>query len=151
MNLRKITLLALTAVVLTLGSCGAFRRLGKDATVTVLSPWVITYGGFTDGMVATYGARDGFGGGAFTEVLVTPFTVVYHLVKHTIYVVAHVGDILLFPVYGIADLHPYAPDIEPLRYYHMGLWDGDDEADAGDGKDSGTDADSGEAADAGTE
>ncbi len=142
MNLRKLTFLVLVPSLLALSSCGAMRRLGKDVVIGAgtIIPVVPLYGGATDGMAAATGAREGYGGGAFTEVVTIPFTFTYNFLKHAVYGCAHILDIPLFVVYGPADLNPYAPDIEPLHYYDMPLFDGKD-ADHGE---SGTDADSGE-------
>ncbi len=117
MNLRKIPLTAFALLALTLVSCGAMRRLGKDALITVASPAVVLYGGFTDAMTMGNEAKQGLGGGALTEFFAGAVSLPYYLAKHTVLVGIHAFDILLFPAYGAADLHPYGPDIQPLDFY----------------------------------
>lgn len=137
MNLRKLTIPAIL-VALTLTSCGTVRRAGKDLFITAATPLTMLYGGGTDAVSTADGVREGLGGGPPTEVLATIPAFVYHALKHGVYGVIHAVDFCLFPVYGVADLHPYGPEIEPLDYYN-GTWF-DKSKD-----DDGVDSDSGEA------
>lgn len=136
MNLRKLTIPAIL-LALTLTSCGTARRAGKDLFIAVATPVTMLYGGGTDAVSTAEGVRDGLDGGTPTQVLATIPAFVYHAVKHGVYGVIHAVDFVLFPVYGVADLHPYGPEVEPLDYY-TGTWF--DER----GDDSGVDSDSGE-------
>lgn len=140
MNARKLTFLTLVAFLgLSLASCGTARRAGKDLSVSVLSPGIILYGGGVDGFTSAQEVREGLGGGVFTEVLTLPPAFVVHAVKHTFICAAHAVDFVLSPIYGVAELHPYGPEVEPLDYYTGTIFD----KEAGS---SGTDAQSGEAA-----
>lgn len=139
MNARKLTILTLIAFLgLSLTSCGTARRAGKDAAVTLLSPGIILYGGGVDGFTSAQEVREGLGGGVFTEVLTLPPAFAIHAVKHTFIVAAHAVDFVLSPVYGVAELHPYGPEVEPLDYYTGTIFDKEE------GGASGTDAQSGE-------
>ena len=138
MTLRKSFPLAWTVLLaLVLTSCGTARRAGKDASVVLLSPVIIPYGGFTDGFTAAKEVRQGLEGSGATEVLAMPFTTAYHLVKHTLWGVFHLIDFVAFPIYGAAELHPNGPEIEPLDYYTGTIFDKEPSK-------SGTDAESGE-------
>lgn len=137
MNLRKTTLAALVLTALALTSCGTGRRAGKDLFIAVTSPAMWFYGGGTDGYTHAQEVRQGLGAGAATEVVVFPFTFVGHAIKHAFYGLVHAGDFILTPLYGLAELHPYGPEIEPLDIYTGTFFDESDEA-------SGTDAESGE-------
>lgn len=140
MRARQLTILTLFAFLgLTLASCGTARRAGKDAAVTVLSPGIILYGGGVDGFTTAQEVREGLGGGVFTEVLALPPAFVIHAVKHTFIAGAHAVDLLFAPVYGLAELHPYGPEVKPLDYYTGTVFDED--------RPAGTDAESGERTD----
>jgi hypothetical protein len=130
----------LIAALLTLGilstSCGSFRRLGKDALITVASVPLILYGGATDGWVTSETVFDNFeqddraAAVPFPVVnkptrilsfIVFPIAFVFEAGKHTYYWARHVFDLFLFPFYGLAELHPYGPEVEPLDIY-TGTW-----------------------------
>lgn len=136
MNLRKLTIPAIL-LALTLASCGTARRAGKDLFIAVATPLNMIYGGGTDAVATADGVRSGLEGGVPTQVLATIPAFFYHAIKHGILGVVHAVDFVLFPVYGVAELHPYGPEVEPLDYY-TGTWFDTD------GDDSGVDADSGE-------
>jgi len=138
LNARKASFFVAVLLSLTLASCGTMRRLGKDLTVTVLSPAIALYGGGTDGYAAAKNVREGFGENAGIEVIALPFTFVYHTIKHALYCGYHAFDALLFPAYGLAELNDFGPEVEPLDIY-TGTWFDK----ASDGA-SGTDAESGE-------
>ncbi|MEM7205086.1 MAG: hypothetical protein AAF628_32830 [Planctomycetota bacterium] len=122
MNLRKITFVALTAALaLAVTSCGTARRAGKDASIALLSPIIVPYGGFTDGFAASQDVAEGLDAGVATQVIAMPFTTTYHVLKHGVLAFLHLGDFLLCPIYGAADLHPSGPEIQPLDYY-TGTW-----------------------------
>ncbi len=112
--------------------------------MTVLSPVTMLYGASTDAFTTATDAREGLSGGAFTEVVTGTVTFPFHLIKHGVYSMVHAADIFLFPIYGLADLHPYGPEIEPLGFY-SGTWF---DKDPGEGEEaaSSTDAESGETA-----
>ena len=126
MKLPKVSLLVLLVAV-ALTSCNATRRAGKDLFVGVTSPALIVYGGATDGFEASQEIADGMDGGGFTQVVTLPFTFVYHGLKHTCWVLVHVVDLFLYPINGVADLHPGGPDIEPLDYYTGTAFDREDD------------------------
>lgn len=139
MNARKATLALLALLTLTLASCGTLRRAGKDvfigaATATALLP---IYAGATDGYASAVSAREGLDAGASLEVLVFPFTFVWHFVEHTAYGVIHIVDLPLCLFYWPVELHPYGPEIKPLDFYQGTIFD---EAESP----SGTDAESGQ-------
>ena len=92
-------------------------QAGKDLGVAVTSPAIILYGGGTDGFNNAQGLREGSGGGPFLEVLAMPVTFLFGAVKHTLYCGIYAVDFLLFPIYGVAELFPDGPDVEPLDYY----------------------------------
>ena len=139
MNLRKITLASLVFLALALSSCNATRRAGKDGYMLVTSPWWILYGGGTDALATANAGREGVGGSGFTEAIIIPFAFLYHGLKHTVYAFIHGIDLVFYPLYGVADLHPYGPDIEPLDLY-TGTWFDKPE----EGSLSSTDAETGE-------
>ena len=138
MSLRKTSLIAVVIVAFSLASCGTVRRAGKDASMVLLSPAVVAYGGFTDGYTSSQEVRDGLGGGAATQVVALPFTTLYHLGKHLVWTGVHLLDFVRFPIYGAAELHPSGPEIEPLDYYTGTIFDNPDFGQ------SGTDPESGE-------
>ena len=117
MDLRRIAGFAFLALLFILPSCGTFNRAGKDLGIVATSPFVILYGAGVDGLSTAKEAREGTKGGAATEVLVFVPAALFHGVKHTLYVVLHAFDFFLFPLYGLAELHPYGPEVEPLDYY----------------------------------
>jgi len=139
LNLRKLTTPAILLLALSLTSCGTTRRAGKDLFITAFTPVNMLYGGGTDAVSSANGVRDGLGGGTTVEVIATIPAFAYHSIKHGLYGVLHAVDFCLFPIYGVADIHPYGPEIEPLDYY-TGTWFDKDE----DQDDDGVDADSGE-------
>jgi len=138
LNLRKASLSTFALLALTLTSCDSFRRVGKDIAVVVMSPGLIPYGAATDATSTTQQAREAMGGGAVMQTLTMPLAFVWRACVHTLYCTAHLADVFLFPVYGLADLHPYGPEIKPLDFYQGTIFD--KESDAA----SSTDAQSGE-------
>lgn len=140
MNLRKITTIAIVFLALSLSSCGTVRRAGKDLFLGIGTPVLMIYGGGTDAAATAGEVKDGLGGSAATEFLATVFSFPFHAIKHGFYGLVHVGDFFLFPIYGVAELHPYGPEIEPLDYYTGTWFDKNEDDDGG----SGTDAESGE-------
>lgn len=124
MNPRKVGIVALfAALCLVLSSCGTARRAGKDLGITVASPFVVLYGGGTDAYTTAREARTGSDSGTMTEVLVMVPAFVWHTFKHAIYCVIHAVDFCVFPVYGLAELHPTGPEIVPLDYYTGTIFD----------------------------
>ncbi len=123
MNLRRLAGFALLALLFALPSCGTVNRAGKDLGIVVTSPFVILYGAGVDGLSTAKEAREGMNGGAATEVLVFIPAVLFHGVKHALYVVLHAIDFCLFPFYGITELHPYGREVEPLDYYTGTIFD----------------------------
>lgn len=122
MNPRRPAILAfIVLLALTLTSCGSLRRAGKDLTIVGGFWFVIPYGGATDGYSDALNLREGLKGSSTVEVLAMPFTVSIGLVKHTLQVGIHAVDFVLFPFYGIADMFPNGPVVEPLDYY-TGTW-----------------------------
>ena len=117
MSFRKISLFGFAVLMLALASCGTARRTGKDAFVVVASPVLIPYGAATDGYTSAKEVRDGLDGGPSAEVLAFLPAFVFHTVKHTFYVLLHAVDLPLNLFYGLAELHPYGPEITPLDYY----------------------------------
>jgi hypothetical protein len=97
------------------------RRAGKDAFIGVLSLPLIVYGGATDGYASAKAVRTGMESGSAMEVLAFPFTFTYHALKHTLYWGIHVVDFCFTPAYGLAEMHPYGPEIRPLDFY-QGTW-----------------------------
>lgn len=142
MKLRNAPLFAFLALLLAgLSACGTMRRAGKDLGVVVISPILIPYAGGTDTVATSQEVKNGLGGSAATEVLAFIPAFVFHTVKHALYTVIHAVDFCFFPIYGLADLHPYGPEIEPLDYYQNTWFD-----ESKDDKQKGTDAQSGESA-----
>lgn len=121
MNLRQAVLSASALLALSLTGCDTARRAGKDLTVAVLSPGIILYGAATDAVDTTEQAREALGGGAVMQTITLPFAFLWRGVVHTLYCGAHLVDFVFFPVYGLADLHPNGPKIEPLDFY-KGTW-----------------------------
>jgi hypothetical protein len=138
-NLRKITCSAILLLALGLASCGPVRRASKDLVFALGTPVMMLYGGGTDAAASAEEVRAGLDGGAATEVIALIPAFIIHAIKHGLYGVVHAVDFFLFPIYGLAELHPYGPEIEPLDYY-TGTWF--DKADDGA---TATDAESGEA------
>ena len=139
MNLRKFSTIAIVFLALILASCGTFRRAGKDLVLGVGTPVLMLYGGGTDAAASASEVKGGLGGSAATEFFTTVISFPFQALKHGFYGVIHIGDFFLFPIYGLAELHPYGPDIEPLDYYNGTWFDVDEDA-----QNSGTDAESGE-------
>jgi predicted small secreted protein len=121
LNLRKAALSTFALLALTLTSCDTVRRAGKDLTVAVLSPGIVLYGAATDAVDTTDQAREALGGGAVMQTITLPFAFLWRGIVHTLYCGAHAVDFFFFPVYGLADLHPNGPKIEPLDFY-QGTW-----------------------------
>lgn len=140
MNARKALVVILAFLTVSLASCGTARRFGKDLFVVVASPVIIPYGAATDGYTSAQGVRGGLEGGSATEVIAFPFAFLYHAFEHGLYTLVHAADALFCPFYGLAELHPYGPEIKPLDFYQGTFFDVP--ADKGP---SGTDATSGEA------
>ena len=136
MNARKVLLAALVLTTVTLSSCGSLRRAGKDAFVGITSPFLIIYGGATDGYDSAVTVREGLDSGSAVEVLAFPFTFFYHALEHFIYCGIHVLDLPLTPFYALSELPPANNDIQPLDFY-QGTWFDQVEG-------SGTDATTGE-------
>ena len=130
----------LVAALLTIGfigtSCGSMRRLGKDVFIGIASVPLIVYGGATDGWIDSETVFDNYQQDDRASMLpvpivdkptrllsfiVFPITFLFEAGKHTYYWARHVFDILLFPFYGLAELHPYGPAVEPLDIY-TGTW-----------------------------
>ena len=138
MNLRQAALSTFAVLALSLSSCDSLRRVGKDITVSVLSPGIIFYGAATDAVSTTAQAREALGGGSVMQTITLPFAFLWRAVVHTLYCGAHLVDIVLFPAYLAADLNPNGPKIEPLDFYQGTWFDKDPNAP------SATDAQSGE-------
>ena len=128
----KKTLVAalLGAFLFSSTSCGTVRRAAKDALITVGSPVVILYGAGTDGAADARNIQKGLEAGDGVSVLAFPFTFLYRAVDHGLSCLLHAGDLLVSPIYGIAELggHPDT-EIKPLMIY-KGTWlDEEEEAD----------------------
>ena len=117
MNLRPAILPVLVLLALILTSCNTARRAGKDLGVAVTSPAIVLYGGGTDGFKSAKDLRAGTDAGPFLEVLAMPVTFTLSAAKHALYCGIHAVDFFLFPVYGVAELFPNGPDVQPLDYY----------------------------------
>ena len=140
MNLRKFSTIAIVFLALGLASCGSIRRAGKDLFLGAGTPLLMLYGGGTDAAATGAEVNSGMGGSSTTELVATVVSFPFHAIKHGFYGLVHVGDFLIAPIYILADIHPYGPEIEPLDYY-TGTWFDKDPAGA---KKSGTDAETGE-------
>ena len=123
MKLRPALLSVLVLSALTLSSCGTARRAGKDLGVAVASPVIVLYGGGTDGFNNAQSLREGTGSGPFLEVLAMPVTFTLGAAKHLLYCGIHAVDFVFFPIYGVADLFPNGPEVEPLDYYTGTVFD----------------------------
>ena len=141
MNARQALLSVSALLALTFASCGTVNRAGKDATIGVLSPFVIVYGASVDGWESAKATREGLDSGGAMEVVAFPFTFLYHAFGHTIYTVAHIVDLPLCLFYGLAEIGGVMPDVKPLDIYTGTVFDKWAEK-----KDqpSGTDAETGE-------
>ncbi|PIE21921.1 MAG: hypothetical protein CSA62_15000 [Planctomycetota bacterium] len=126
--MRKMILaLLFGASLLSLSSCGTARRAAKDASVVALSPAIILYGAGTDGVVDAQNMQAGLEWGDATQAVFLPFTFLWNGVVHSAKVLVHGVDFLLFPAYGVAELHPAGPEIEPLQIYTGTFFDEDSE------------------------
>lgn len=121
MNARNALLSVFAVLTLTFASCGTLNRAGKDLFLGVGTPVLMLYGGATDGYETSADVRSGLGSGAPVQVAAFPFTFAYHALEHGIYGVVHIVDFFMFPFYGLAEMHPYGPDIMPLDIY-QGTW-----------------------------
>jgi predicted small secreted protein len=139
LNLRKLTTTAIVFLALSLTSCGTARRAGKDLFLGIGTPVLMLYGGGTDAAATAQEVEAGLGGSAATEFFATVVSFPFHAIKHGFYGLVHAADFFLFPIYGLAELHPYGPDIEPLDYY-TGTWFDRSDDETG----TGTDAETGE-------
>jgi hypothetical protein len=138
-NLRKAVLSTFAVLALSLASCDALRRVGKDVTIVGLSPGIIWYGAATDAVTTADDAREALGGGVVMQTITLPIAFVWHGIKHLLYCGAHLFDTPgFFLWYGWADLNPNGPEIKPLDFY-QGTWADRDATSA-----SVTDAQSGE-------
>lgn len=140
MKLKNPLLVASFALLaLGLSSCGTMCRAGKDLGVVVTSPALVLYAASTDAASTAQEVRKGLDGGPAAEVISFVPAFFFHGLKHVFYVFVHAGDFFLTPVWGLAELHPYGPEIKPLDYYKNTWFDR--EPGAGKGK---TDSHSGE-------
>ncbi len=116
--MKKLLLAALLGSFLfSLTSCGTVRRAGKDLLITAGSPLIVLYGAGTDGAADAANIQKGFEGSDATQVVFFPFTFAYRLVDHTFSCALHALDFVATPLYGLAELHPNGPDIQPLQIY----------------------------------
>ena len=139
MNARKALLSVSALVAMTLTSCGTLNRAGKDLMLGVGTPVLMLYGGATDGYTSAKNVRTGLDSNSAVEVLAFPFTFFYHAIEHGVFGIVHLVDFPLCVFYGLAEAHPYGPEVKPLDFY-TGTWF-DSWAESGK---KGTDAESGE-------
>jgi hypothetical protein len=124
LNLRRLTSLLAIALLLTVvTSCGTIRRAGKDLGVVVASPVLILYGGGTDALATSHDVREGLDGNGITEATAFVPAFLFHTVKHAVWVVVHALDFLMFPFYGLGELHPYGDEVKPLDIYTGTIFD----------------------------
>ncbi len=122
--MKKHLLFALLgSLVMMAASCGTARRAGKDLLITAASPGIILYGAGTDGASDAANIQKGFDSGDATQVVFFPFTFTYRLFDHTISCALHALDFVATPFYGLAELNPNGPKIEPLQIYQGTFFD----------------------------
>jgi predicted small secreted protein len=124
-NARKALLSVSALVAMTLTSCGTLNRAGKDLMLGVGTPVLMLYGGATDGYTSAKNVRTGLDSNSAIE--------------HGVFGIVHLVDFPLCVFYGLAEAHPYGPEVKPLDFY-TGTWF-DSWAESGK---KGTDAESGE-------
>ena len=128
MKLKNPLLVAFLAVTLAgLPGCGTVRRAGKDLTVVATCPALIPYAAATDAASTAQEVRKGLDSGPAIEVVSFVPAFFFHAIKHAFYVVVHAGDFFLSPLWGLAELHPSGPEIEPLDYYNNTWFDKKDD------------------------
>lgn len=124
MKLKNPLLVASFALLmLCLSGCNTMRRAGKDLGVVVTSPVLVLYAASTDAASTSQEVRKGLDGGPAAEVISFVPAFFFHGIKHVFYVLVHAGDFFLTPVWGLAELHPYGPEITPLDYYQNTWFD----------------------------
>ena len=150
-RLRFAAISVLTAAMLTT-SCGSLRRLGKDVFIVGTSPLIVLYGAATDGwgdsesFFKNYDPDNrkrmplpqiGFADPLILlhhelpvdpvnwplAILAFPVTFLLNAVKHTYYCARYAFDIVAFPAFGLAELHPNGPVVEPLDIYSGTIFD----------------------------
>ena len=99
------------------------RRAGKDLTVVVASPVLVLYAAGTDAASTSQEVRKGLDAGPAAEVAAFVPAFFFHAIKHIFYVFVHAVDFCFTPFYGLAELHPSGPEIEPLDYYQNTWFD----------------------------
>lgn len=126
--MKKILAAALLATLVFATSCQTGRRFGKNALITLSSPYVILHGASTDAAIDAKNIQTGFETGYWMQFLAFPFTFAYRVLDHTWSTAIHVGDMAFTPFYALAELHPDTK-IEPIGIYRgtpFGLWPDDD-------------------------
>ena len=138
--MKKILVTALLGTLLLAAtSCGTLRRAGKDLAVTLASPAIVLYGAGTDGAIDAKNIQKGLDGSDAVSVVAFPFTFIYRAFDHAFSVLVHAGDLLVSPIYGLAELggHPDTK-IQPLMIYRGFLDAEEDETiDVATGEESG--------------
>ena len=124
MNLRKALLVACTVfLAMSFVACGTMRRTGKDLAVVVTCPVLIPYAAGTDAASTSQEVRKGLDAGPAAEVIAFLPAFFFHTIKHAFYVIIHAVDACLFWAWGLAELHPSGPEIQPLDYYQNTWFD----------------------------
>ena len=114
----KICVKAVAAVVAiaipALPGCTALKRAGTDVAVVVTSPATIPLSAVHDSL--DWG--DDSDGAA--PMVLAPFNIPLHLVKHLAYTVVYAGDLVLSPFYLLASITPRNNDQpEPISLYEL--------------------------------
>ena len=121
---KTLVVALLGSLLLCMTSCGTLRRVGKNALITVSSPYVIIHGASTDGVADAQNIQKGFGASDWVQHVVLPLTFAFRFVDHTISTCVYAGDILFTPLYALAEIHPDTV-IKPLSIYQgtpFGPW-----------------------------
>ncbi|MCA8957007.1 MAG: hypothetical protein KDC87_13095 [Planctomycetes bacterium] len=121
---KLIGALAIAVLVLPMGSCQSMQRASKDAFVVLTSPGLILMGASADAHAGAKEVRKGYASGGATEIAAFVPLFFYNFVKHTGYCLVHLLDLPLAGlVYPWAEIAQYGPEIVPLDYYQMELFD----------------------------
>lgn len=92
--------------------CQSLKRAGKDVVVVVTSPVTVVLGGVHDALDWGKSTKDAF------PMVLAPFTVPGHMLKHVAYTVCYAGDLVLSPFYLLASIGR-SPGLDPIELYSL--------------------------------
>ncbi|MEZ5988837.1 MAG: hypothetical protein R3F30_06885 [Planctomycetota bacterium] len=121
--MKKLIALFLGSLLLIGAGCNSTKRFGKDAFITVTSPFVILYGASTDTMSDVTNIQAGLDASPWVQPFFFPFAFLWRTVDHTFSCAFHAIDMVAYPFYGLAELNDFGPEIKPLDIYRGTIFD----------------------------